>query len=705
MAKISLLPALDAPDGTELVPVVKDGKTWGASLAALSTGLIVPQGVATVAGNTPTATEYTVTIPAGFEPFANRAIVEFVVPEDSLGLIFVTIGSVPIRELFMPIGQQLRRGWTARVEKNDGGDRWNLVRQTPDGVTFLAAESKANAAYTALSAAIGVQFAEPILGNPNEVSVPNAPLVNDAAFEMIITKTNTAALVITNGSGERRAIVGGDAGVFQKNTIAKIQYSGGFSNYVYIGSRDLPNLDTVSGLMSAIVGIPLARPIDGNPNEVFIEDAPLINDFSFEVVITKTNTGDLIVTNGSGERRAVVGGGAGVFPAFTIAKIQYSAGYDNYVFVSSRPLPGLGDTQAAANIVDLWSGFDHTLTAPYGDVVQGPDGKPVFSPRVKRLVGRGSSVVTDSDPEVNRDGAAPIGQAPLTVLADALSAAHGPGTLYRADGWSHGGHVQSQAEGQWAEAMAVDPSPVFLLFDGFGMNDMQMSAYNSGQISPVYFSSPLYYEAEIKRRLDGGVQYYVACTSPHDNTDQQTNTFGGNALQWPYAKAAPIADDELVPPYNADPALNRSITPLKDWTGRGILRRGNARGEHVNELIRNTLRRLHNDPKYRGRVFLLDVEWAWFRYGVEQHSLDALFGDEIVHPQLLGHQVSYQRCIREFVAASRRGFGDQWCFRGERAGSLQPPVFIQPTQPDHAGPYAWWDTSGGDISLSIEDGQ
>lgn len=36
--------------------------------------------------------------------------------------------------------------------------------------------------------------------------------------------------------------------------------------------------------------------------------------------------------------------------------------------------------------------------------------------------------------------------------------------------------------------------------------------------------------------------------------------------------------------------------------------------------------------------------------------------------------------------------------------ALGPPNFIQPTQPAHDGAYTWWDTSGGNLTLWIEDG-
>ncbi len=574
-AVAAIQPILDAANAARTR--AEDARDRAETATARVEGLasqIIPLGTATITTNKvpapgPNATAlqasgetiYAVTLPAGFDANVNGRRFSIIVPDDALGgVVRLSVSGFGVRDVFFAIGQQLRKRWQATFEVNIGGNKFNFVGQTPDGLSFTPIEQKTKGAYAALSSVLGVQFAEPIGGNPNEVYIPNAPLTDSVPFEAIIIATNTADLLITNDKNERRAVVGAFAEVVKAGTIAKFQYSGGYGNFVYVSSRQIPTI-------------------------------------------------------------------------------------------------GVGETAP-----EIWSGFNDVIGTHYGNVSQGSNGKPVFAPIVKRIVGRGSSVVTP--PDNGRNGAAPIGQEPLTVLAQGLSAAHGPGNSFYADNWAHGGHVQSQAAGQWDEAMAADPdTPVFMLFDGFGMNDMQMAAYNSGQLSPVFYGAPIYYEAEVIARLESGVQYYVATTSPHDNTEKMSYSFGGNSMGWPYAKAAPVALDEIVPP------LASSVTPAKDWTGRGILRPGNTRGEHVNELIRNTLRRLHNSPKYRGRVFLLDAEWAWFRYGVEQHTLTELYGpNEIVHPNLLGHQLSYQRCISEFVAASRRGFGDQWCFRGELAG-------------------------------------
>ena len=38
------------------------------------------------------------------------------------------------------------------------------------------------------------------------------------------------------------------------------------------------------------------------------------------------------------------------------------------------------------------------------------------------------------------------------------------------------------------------------------------------------------------------------------------------------------------------------------------------------------------------------------------------------------------------------------------AAFSRPPTFVQATAPIYTAPYTWWDTSGGDITLWIEDG-
>lgn len=402
---------------------------------------------------------------------------------------------------------------------------------------------------------------------------------------------------------------------------------------------------------AALAGVPLAVPVSGDPNEFVVNFTGWAADAQFETMIIKTNTATAIVNLPTGQRVNVLEAPAGTLKAGRIAKLQVSFGDGQVHFMGDRAPPS-----ADAQQLDVWATLQRTITNPYGDVVQGSDGKPVFTPRNLTILGRGSSVATD--PSSGRAGASPPGAAPAQFLADCLNDQFGPGIKTIPYNWSHGGHVASDGESQANEAYNASQFPADIMLDCFGMNDSQASAYNAGQ-QIIYLAGTPYYEAELRKRLQFGIGLVVLCTTPHQHTGRFTNTFGGNNMQWPYYKAAPVAAEEIVPP------VSKALI-TRDWTGSGIKRQGDVRAGHVNLCIRNIARRMNLDPKTRDRIILLDVEWAWFRYGVEQYSLDQLFNTgEIVHPNLLGHQVSYQQCIREFAAACRRGRGSQWSFRGE----------------------------------------
>jgi hypothetical protein len=58
--------------------------------------------------------------------------------------------------------------------------------------------------------------------------------------------------------------------------------------------------------------------------------------------------------------------------------------------------------------------------------------------------------------------------------------------------------------------------------------------------------------------------------------------------------------------------------------------------------------------------------------------------------------------------ASNDDYDTQWVNPPSGGGgsgvSGDTPVFIQASAPSHVGAYSWWDTSGGDLTLWIEDG-
>lgn len=411
--------------------------------------------------------------------------------------------------------------------------------------------------------------------------------------------------------------------------------------------RDSPSLALALGVM-------VAEPINGNPDDIFVPFTGWANDATFEALIVKTNTTANPIITVPNHRVELRDAAAGSLVAGQIARFIVSFGVNGIFLRGTRTLPPLESFGRSAT--DLFEATNDTVYAPYGNVSQGSDGRPVFAPRTIRIVGRGSSVSTD--PNSDRNGASPPGKAPVQFFADLYNAQFGPNLVADPDNLSHGGHVASHGDGQWAEALAQSPAIPAMLLDCFGMNDLSPYSYNSGQTAD-YLRNPIYYEAELRRRSADGVKLIALCTTPHPHTGRYPYNLNGVDMTWPYAKASPVNPDQMVPP------AAQSVV-ARDWTGGGVVRDGDVRAGHVNMMIRNIARRLHLDPSVTARVALLDVEWAWFRYGVEVQSIDALYNaGEIVHPNALGHQVSYQRCIRELVNAMRRGRGNQWTFRGE----------------------------------------
>jgi hypothetical protein len=419
-------------------------------------------------------------------------------------------------------------------------------------------------------------------------------------------------------------------------------------------------------------GVQIARPVGGNPNELLIPDAPLTDSLRFRALIVADITGQFFIRNSAGTRRAAINrsGGApytaGVAKGI-IASFEYSGGFGNFVYRNDLDevvptLPALKALASAAS-PDIWSVLASVVNQPYGTVTKGADNKPVFTPRTIHILGRGSSVSTAADNaqgQPGRNGGCPPDHVPSFLLRDGINDKFGPGINAVTWNFSHGGHVASQADSQYREALAAGmPEPPDIIFDCFGMNDLAPASYNSGQVSPTFLQPNGGYYNEIKGKLDFGIKLVIISTTPHENTDKYSYVMpGGVPMIWPYNIAANVAPDQLVPPA-AQSVVNR------DWTGRGIKRNGSARAAHVNNMLREIVRRFNADPVYRGRVILCDAGWAWFRYGLEEHTMAELYGpQEFVHPISLGHEVSYDRCIREIVDAMQRRQSDKWWFRG-----------------------------------------
>jgi hypothetical protein len=507
---------------------------------------------------------------------------------------------------------------------------------------------------------------------------------NGQKFGFYVPSTALGAVVRLNVNGvdtrdvffvvDRQLREGWLAGFSTNNGGVKWNFESQLPNDIVMASTETSAAAAYAS-MGLIAGAQPARPIRNNPNNILVASAPIADSVKFKAYISETPAaGALFITDQqSGDRRELTAAGnafdASVLVAPIILEAQYSGGFGKFTVVSGTPVPTLPEleTLASAASPDLWAVLASIVDEPYGTVTKGGDNKPVFTPKTIHILGRGSSVSTAADNaqgQPGRNGGCPRDHVPLWLLRDGIEDKFGPGINVVDWNYSHGGHVASQAGSQYDDAIEAGmPAVPDIIFDCFGMNDLAPASYNSGQVSPTYMLPDGGYYNEIKGKLDLGVKLVIIATTPHENTDKYEYVMpGGVPMIWPYNLSANVSPDQLVPPA----ALSKLE---RDWTGSGVRRVGGARAAHVNTMQREMVRRFNADPVYRGRVVLCDAGWAWFRYGLEKHTLTELYGpQEVVHPIELGHEVSYDRCIREIVDAMQRGQSDKWWFRGEDAG-------------------------------------
>lgn len=578
-------------------------------------------------------------------------------------------------------------GPNGRIRINVTGARGGITTD----LAALESSAKASASQASAAAASVVPLGTATVGtNTSSTTVYNVTLpsginltVNGQKFSFFVPANSLGSTIQLNvsatGGGTRDVFfVGGRQ--LRQGWLATFSVNNGGNRWNF--ESQLPNdsslvnvesdAGTAYAIASNIHGVQIARPINGNANDLLIPYAPLTDSQRFRALITKDIAGQFVIQNDNGDRRAAVnrvGGSAytGGVSKGIIATFEFSGGFGNFIYRNDldEVVPTLPALKALASAVapDIWSVLASVVNQPYGSVAKGSDNKPVFTPTTIHVLGRGSSVATDAANQA-REGGCPSDHVPTFLLRDGINDKFGPGVQAIAWNYSHGGHVASQAASQWDDAIAAGmPAVPDIVFDCFGMNDLSPYSYNTGQVSPTYI--PNGYYNEIKGRLDAGVKLFIIATTPHENTDKYDYSLNGVPMIWPYALPNGVQPDQLVPPATSSTPNGGSVVN-RDWTGTGIKRNGSARAAHVNNMLRDLVRRFNADPAYRGRVILCDAGWAWFRFGLEKHMLAELYGpQEIVHPNELGHEVSYDRCIREIVDAMQRGTGDKWWFRGD----------------------------------------
>ncbi len=233
----------------------------------------------------------------------------------------------------------------------------------------------------------------------------------------------------------------------------------------------------------------------------------------------------------------------------------------------------------------------------------------------------------------------PATQAPAMYLAARLRAAFGSTNKLEvvADNRSLNGSILSQflndvPTGNWDAYMKEGKKPTLVVF-AYGMNDGFPAMYNTSQ-PPPFFHTQL---VSAIRLVQAAGADPVILTSPHPIS---TVTW---AMPATYSQAYPTAIPAAVGPEQMTPPASSSVVwqdPLE--TGRRVP--VSQRHLHINQVMRAVARETG--------CALVDAERCWFEAVAARGGDAPLFNaNETVHPNLLGHQLSYQKAIDAFVTA------------------------------------------------------
>jgi lysophospholipase L1-like esterase len=254
------------------------------------------------------------------------------------------------------------------------------------------------------------------------------------------------------------------------------------------------------------------------------------------------------------------------------------------------------------------------------------------------IVGFGSSVgVGATLPD-------PATQAPVMYLGERLKAAFKSAQKFEVvcDNRSLNGSILSQflndvPTGNWNAYLKEGKKPTLVVF-AYGMNDGFPAMYNASQ-PPPFFRSQLV--AAIRLVQAAGADP-VILTSPHPISTVAWAMPATYNQAYPTAVPAPVGPEQMTPP------ASRS-TVLQDPLGTGRRIPVSLRHLDLNQVMREAARETG--------CAVIDAERCWFEAVAARGGDAALFNaKETVHPNLLGHQVSYQQAIDAFVvslAASR----------------------------------------------------
>lgn len=184
----------------------------------------------------------------------------------------------------------------------------------------------------------------------------------------------------------------------------------------------------------------------------------------------------------------------------------------------------------------------------------------------------------------------------------------------------------------WDAATSSGIYPDLAVF-AYGMNDFPSAQYNSGAtFGPNGFKQRM--RNAIQKARDAGCDV-VLLTTPHPNIEEYSWELPQTIdMIWPYSVPKPVPGSSLQPPV-AQSNVSFNFRGKTITQGVRYLRGNDAMREIAVEM---------------GCV-LIDVEKYWFEavatYGNSQ-LFDRTPNIQTVHPNLLGHQMSYWRAIEEF---------------------------------------------------------
>lgn len=200
-----------------------------------------------------------------------------------------------------------------------------------------------------------------------------------------------------------------------------------------------------------------------------------------------------------------------------------------------------------------------------------------------------------------------------------------------------------------------------ILYLVYGMNDAGYLNYYAGQTFPFVYSRL----ALIIQKAQAAGCDVIVTTTPHQLSTSLPTTFHpAIPASYPEIIAAPVDGEQLHPPLS-------ELAVRSDWTGDGVEFDQYYLARRVNQsMIRCSID--HGVP-------VINTEEYWFE-AVKEHGESNLYsGTENVHPNLLGHQLSYWRGAYDFVDSLSNRFFET---SGQR--NLTPRVGINRDATDAA---------------------